>query len=109
METIEGFVNFVYFINFWTKEQAQSQVWKNAEQTTNVTNGHYMLASPSIKQTVSNKYHKCERQVNQSHASGSDNFNGAEEVETVMKLTMSQRTCAVQWQLCIVFSPKYFR
>ena len=22
METVEGFVNFVYFINFWTREQA---------------------------------------------------------------------------------------
>ena len=79
---IEGFVNFVHFINFWTKEQAQSQVCKNAERTTNVTNGYYMLASPSTKQMVSNKYHKCERQVNQSHALGSDNFNGVEEVET---------------------------
>ena len=40
METIEGFVNFVYFINFWTREQAQSQVCKHAERTTNVINGH---------------------------------------------------------------------
>ena len=40
-----------------------------------------MLASPSKKQMVSNKCHKRERQVNQSHASGSDNFNGAEEVQ----------------------------
>ena len=80
METIEGFANFVYFINFSTKEQAQSQVCKNAERTTNLTNGHYMLASPSTKQMVSNKCHKRERQVNQNHASGSDNFNGAEEV-----------------------------
>ena len=46
---IEGFVNFVYFINFWTREQAQSQVCKQAEWTTNVINGHYMLASPSTK------------------------------------------------------------
>ena len=29
---------------------------------------------------VSDKCHKRERQVNQSHASGSDNFNGAEEI-----------------------------
>ena len=83
METIEGFANFVYFINFWTKKQAQSQVCKNAEWTTNVTNGHYMLALLSTKQMVSNKCHKRERQVNQNHASGSDNFiNGAEEVYT---------------------------
>ena len=80
METIEGFVNFVHFVNFWTKEQAQSQGCKHEERTKNVINGHYMLASPSIKQMVSNKCHKRERQVNQSHASGSDNFNGAEEV-----------------------------
>ena len=31
---------------------------------------------------ISNECHKHERQVNQSHASGSDNFNGAEEVQT---------------------------
>ena len=80
METIEGFVNFVYFINFWMREQAQSKVCKHAERTTSVINGHYMLASPSIKQMVSNKCHKRERQANQNHASGSDNFNGAEEV-----------------------------
>ena len=73
-------MNFIYFINFRTREQAQSQVCKHEERTTNVINGHYMLASPSIKQMVSNKCHKHERQVNQSHASGSDNFNGAEEV-----------------------------
>ena len=77
METTEGFVNFVYFINFWTREQAQSKACKHAERTTNVINGHYMLASPSIKQLVSNKCHKRERQVNRSHASGCDNFNGA--------------------------------
>ena len=80
METIEGFVNFVYFINFWTREQAQSNDCKHTEWTTNVINRHYMLASPSTKQIVSNKCHKRERQVNQTHASGSDNFNGAEEV-----------------------------
>ena len=80
METIEGFVNFVKFIIFWTRKQAQSQVCKHAERTTNVINGRYMLASPSTKQMVSNKCHKREHQVNQSHASGSDNFNGAEEV-----------------------------
>ena len=83
METIEGFVNFVYFINFRTREQAQSQVCKHEERTTNVINGHYMLASPSTKQIVSNKCHKRERQVHQSHASGSDNFNGAEEVDVI--------------------------
>ena len=81
METTEGFVNFVYFINFWTREQAQSQVCKHAERTTNVINGHYELASPSTKQMVLNKCHKRERQVNQNRASGSDNFNGAEEVK----------------------------
>ena len=80
METIEGFVNFVYFIDFWTREQAQWKLCKLAERTTNVMNGYYMLASPSIKQMVANKCHKRERQVNQSHASGGDNFNGAEEV-----------------------------
>ena len=80
METIESFVNFVNFINFWTREQAHSQVCKHAERTANVINGHYKLASPSTKQMVSNKCHKHERQVNQIHASGSDNFNGAEEV-----------------------------
>ena len=80
METIEGFVNFVYFINFWMREQAQSKVCKHAERTTSVINSHYMLASPSIKQMVSKKCHKRERQANQNHASGSDNFNGAEEV-----------------------------
>ena len=78
METVEDFVNFVYFINFWAKEQAQSQVYKHAERTTNVINGH-MLASLSTKQMVSNKCHK--REPGQSsHASGSDNFNVAEEV-----------------------------
>ena len=81
METIEGFVNFVCFINFWTREQAQSQVCKHAEGTTNVINGHYMLASPSTKQMESNKYHKREHRVNQSYASGSGNFNGAGEVQ----------------------------
>ena len=80
METIEGFVNFVYYINFWTREHAQSQLCKHAERVTNEINGHYMLASPSITQMVSDKCHKRERQVNQSHASGSDNFNGAEEI-----------------------------
>ena len=49
IRSIEGFANFVYFINFWTGEQAQSQVCKQAEWTTNVINGHYMLASPSTK------------------------------------------------------------
>ena len=33
-----------------------------------MTNGHYMLASPSTKQMVSKKCHKRERQVNQSRA-----------------------------------------
>ena len=33
---------------------------------------------------VSNKCHERKRQVNQSHAPGSDNFNGAEEVNTIM-------------------------
>ena len=80
METIEGFVKFVLFIIFRTREQAQSQVCKHAERTINVINGHYMLASPPTKQMVSNKCHKRKCQVNQSHASGSDNFNGAEEV-----------------------------
>ena len=80
METIEGFVNFVYFINFWTREQAQSRGCKHEEWTTNVIYGHYMLASPSTKQIVSNKCHKL---VHQSHASGSDNFNGAEEVDVI--------------------------
>ena len=80
METIEGLVNFVYFINIWTIEQALSQVCKYAERTTNMINGHYKLASPSTKQMVANKCHKCEHQVNQSRASGSDNYNGAEEV-----------------------------
>ena len=80
METIEGFVNSVYYIKFWTREQAQSELCKHAERITNVINGHYMLASPSIKQIVSDKCRKRERQVNQSHAWGSDNFNGAEEI-----------------------------
>ena len=80
METFEGFVNFVYFIKFWTREQAQLKVCQQAERTTSVINGYYMLASPCTKQMVSNKCHKRERQVNQSHASGSDNFNVAEEV-----------------------------
>ena len=84
-------MNFVYFINFWTREQA----CKHAERTTNVINGHYMLASPSIKQIVSNKCHKRERQVNQSHASGSDNVNGAEEVYIVTTLT----GCNSPWQV----------
>ena len=83
MEIIECFVNFVYFINFWTKEQAQSQVCIIAERTTNVINGQSMLASPATKQTVSNKCHKRERHVNQHHASESDNFIGAEEVESM--------------------------
>ena len=43
-------------------------------------NGHYKLVSPSTKQMVSNECHKRERQVNQSRASGSVNFNGAEGV-----------------------------
>ena len=58
METIEGFLNFVYFINFWTREQAQSHDCKHAERTTNVINRQYMLPSPSTKQMVSNKCHK---------------------------------------------------
>ena len=81
METIESFVNFVYFINFWTREQAQLHDCKHAERTTNVINRHCMLVSPSTKQIVSNKCHKREGHVNQSHALGSDNFNGAEDVE----------------------------
>ena len=76
------FLNFVFLINFWTKEQAQSQVCIIAERTTNVINGHSMLASPSTKQTVSNKCQR-ERHVNQNHASESDNFIGAEEVESM--------------------------
>ena len=75
METVEGFVNFVYYINFWTREHSQSQLCKHAERVTNVINGHYMLG----KQIISDKCQKRERQVNQSHDSGSDNFNGAEE------------------------------
>ena len=35
METIEGLVNFVYFFNFWTREQAQLEVCQHAEGTTN--------------------------------------------------------------------------
>ena len=74
METIESFANFVYFINFLDERTGSIAVGKNAERTTNVTNGHYMLAPPSTKQMVSNKCHKRERQVNQNHASGSDNL-----------------------------------
>ena len=55
MDTIEGFITFVDFIDFWTREQAQSKVSKHAEWTTNVMNGHYKLASPSTKQMVSSK------------------------------------------------------
>ena len=40
LETIEGFVNSVYFINFWTREQAPSQVFKQAERTINVIKGY---------------------------------------------------------------------
>ena len=43
-------------------------------------NGKHKLASPSTKQLVSDKCHKHEHHINQSHASGSDNFKGAEEV-----------------------------
>ena len=78
METIEGLVNFVYYIN--SREHAQSQLCKHAEGVTNEIHEHHMLASRSITQMVSDKCHKRERQVNQSHASGSDNFNGAEEI-----------------------------
>ena len=74
------FREFCQFCHFWTREQAQLQVCQNAEQATNGINRHYRLATQSTKHMVSNKYHKRERQVNQSHASGSDNFNGAEEV-----------------------------
>ena len=62
------------------REQVQSQVGKHEEQFTIVINGHHMLASPSTEQITSNKCHKRERQVNQSHASGRNNLNGAEEV-----------------------------
>ena len=84
METIEGFVNLVYFINFWTREQAQSKVCKHAEWTTNVINGHYKLASPSTKQMVSNKCHKREREVNQSRADHMKSVRS--EVESGRKL-----------------------
>ena len=47
-------------------------------------NRHYRLASLSTKQMVSNDCHKRECQVNQSHASGSDNFNSVEEVQMHM-------------------------
>ena len=47
-------------------------------------NRHYRLASLSTKQMVSNECHKRERQVNQSHALGSDNFNSVEEVQMHM-------------------------
>ena len=80
METIEGFVNFVYLVNFWAREQAQSQVCQHAERITNAINRYYRLASSPTKQMVSNEWHKRERKVNQSHASGNDSFNGAEEV-----------------------------
>ena len=72
--------NSLYYIKFWARGQARSQLSKHAERVTNVINGHYMLASTFIKQIVSDKCHKRDRKVNQSHASGSDNFNGAEEV-----------------------------
>ena len=62
------------------REQAQWQVCKHAMRSTNKINRHYRLASTSTKQMVSDKCHKRERQVNQSHASESDNFNGAEKV-----------------------------
>ena len=71
--------NSLYYIKFWARGQARSQLSKHAERVTDVINGHYMLASPFIKQIVSDKCHKRDRKVNQSHASGSDNFNGAEE------------------------------
>ena len=41
---------------------------------------------------VSNKCHKRERQVNESHASGSDNFNSAEEVHVNIHVCV----CAVR-------------
>ena len=99
METIEGFVNFVYLINFWMREQAQSQVCKHEERTTNVINGHYMLASPPTKQMVSNKCHEREHQVHQSHASGSDNFNGAEEVNVLLYLGYASQIKVVLYDL----------
>ena len=77
MAIIEEFVNFV---NFRAREQAQSQVYQHAERITSTMNRHYRLASPSTKQMVSNKCHKCKHKGNQSHASGSGNLNGAEEV-----------------------------
>ena len=79
METVECFMNFVTFL---AREQAQSQVYQLAEQTTNAINRHYILASLSTKRMVSNEGHKREHQVNQSHASGSNHFkfNGADEV-----------------------------
>ena len=85
METIEGFVNFVNFVNFWTREQAQLQMCKHAERTTKALNIRYRLASAFTKQMVSNECHKRERHVNQSHALGSDNFNGAEEVAGIIR------------------------
>ena len=84
MGTIEGFVNLVYLINFWTREQAPWKVYKHADWTTNVLNSHYKSASPSTKQIVSNKCHKRERQANQCRATYIKSV--LSEVESGMKL-----------------------
>ena len=41
------------FVNFWAREQAQSQVCQHAERAKNEINRRYRLASPSTKQMVS--------------------------------------------------------
>ena len=66
----------VPFVNHFLDERA----CKHGERTSNVINGHYMLALPSTKQMVSNKCQKRECQVNQCNASRRDNFNGEEAV-----------------------------
>ena len=65
-------------------------------------NRHYRLASLSTKQMVSNECHKRERQVNQNHASGSDNFNGAEEVQMHMLVAQTVDLQTAQCNLQIV-------
>ena len=40
METIEGFANFVYFVDVWVREQAQYRACEHAQRTKNALNRH---------------------------------------------------------------------
>ena len=79
METFKGSVNCIYFFAIFERENRLNRRNINIKSGLKTT---YMdtekIASPSAKEIISNTCHK--RQINQSHASVSYNFNNTEEV-----------------------------